>query len=206
MLSRRTLAEAEAECREAIRLKPDDYSAHTALGNALRWQAKLVEAEAECREAIRLKPDRPAAHSIFAMVLVGQGKPAQGVEQFREAIRLGPEDYEGYLALTSTLQEMGDFQAAGAVIRQARERGVRLFPSIYHRPEWLAKVEPLAALDGRLPAILKGADHPKDVAERLDLAQICYNKRIYAASARFWSEALEAAPKLGGRPWGSAPV
>ena len=29
MLSRRTLAEAEAECREAVRLKPDDHSAHT---------------------------------------------------------------------------------------------------------------------------------------------------------------------------------
>jgi hypothetical protein len=54
----------------------------------------------------------------------------------------------------------------------------------------------MAALAERLPAILTGEDRPKDVAERLDLAQIAYNKRCYAASARFWSEALEGDPKL----------
>jgi eukaryotic-like serine/threonine-protein kinase len=197
MLSRRTPAEAEAECREAVRLKPDDHSTHTALGNALRWQGKLVEAEAECREAIRLKPNDALAHGILALALSHQGKLAQSVEQCREAIRLRPEDWERYMDLASTLQRMGDFQEAGAVFRQARERGLRLVANIYSRPEWLAKVEPLAALDRRLPAILKGADQPKNVAERLDLAQICYNKRIYAASARFWSEALEADTKLG---------
>jgi hypothetical protein len=55
----------------------------------------------------------------------------------------------------------------------------------------------MAALADRLPAILKGEDRPKDVVERLDLAQVAYNKAWYAASARFWSEALEADPKLG---------
>ncbi len=77
MLSRRTLAEAEAQCREAVRLKPDDHSVHTALGNALRWHGKLVEAEAECREAIRLRPNAAMAHSIFALVLADQGKLAR---------------------------------------------------------------------------------------------------------------------------------
>ena len=40
MLAGRMLAEAEAECREAVRLKPDDHSVHTGLANALRWQAQ----------------------------------------------------------------------------------------------------------------------------------------------------------------------
>ena len=41
MLAGRMLAEAEAECREAVRLEPDDHSVHTGLANALRWQGKL---------------------------------------------------------------------------------------------------------------------------------------------------------------------
>jgi hypothetical protein len=55
----------------------------------------------------------------------------------------------------------------------------------------------MAALDRRLPAILKGADHPNDLAERLDLAQMCYNKKLHAAAARFRAEALKEDPKLG---------
>ena len=133
----------------------------------------------------------------MALILAGQGKHAQGAEQFRESIRLSPDESELYLAIARNLQLMGDYQEAGLVLRQGRERGVQLVTTAYHSPEWLAKVEPLAALDRRLPVILKGADHPNGVVERLDLAKMCYDKKRYAASARFWSEALEADPKLG---------
>jgi hypothetical protein len=44
---------------------------------------------------------------------------------------------------------------------------------------------------------VKGEDRPKDVAERLVLAQMCYDTKRHAAAARFWAEALEADPKLG---------
>ena len=55
----------------------------------------------------------------------------------------------------------------------------------------------MAALAERLPALLKGEDHPRDIAERLTLAQMCYDTKRYAAAARFWAEALQADPKLG---------
>ena len=55
----------------------------------------------------------------------------------------------------------------------------------------------MAALAARLPALLKGEDHPKDAAERLALAQMCYDTKRHAAAARFWAEALAADPKLG---------
>jgi serine/threonine-protein kinase len=65
-------------------------------------------------------------------------------------------------------------------------------------PGRIRQVEQQIALDGRLPAVLKGDDVPRDTTERLDFAQLCYDQGLHAAAARFWAEALEADPKLGG--------
>ncbi len=45
--------------------------------------------------------------------------------------------------------------------------------------------------------MLKGDDKPKDNVERLTLAQLCYDTKQFAASARFWGDALADDPKLG---------
>jgi pimeloyl-ACP methyl ester carboxylesterase len=55
----------------------------------------------------------------------------------------------------------------------------------------------MAALVQRLPALLAGREHPRDITEQLALAQLCYETKHYAAAARFWGEALEVDPKLG---------
>jgi hypothetical protein len=73
-----------------------------------------------------------------------------------------------------------------------RQPGWR-YPSV----QWVADAEHMAALAARLPALLKGNDRPKDVAERLALAQLCYDTKRQAAAARFWAEALVADRKLG---------
>jgi hypothetical protein len=54
----------------------------------------------------------------------------------------------------------------------------------------------MAALAGRLPALLKGDDRPRDNAERLALAEMCHDMKHHAAAARLWAEALESDPKL----------
>ena len=63
--------------------------------------------------------------------------------------------------------------------------------------QWVAEAERMAALAERMPSLLKGDDHPRDVSERLVLARMCYDTKFYAAAARFLAEALEAVPKLG---------
>ena len=40
-------------------------------------------------------------------------------------------------------------------------------------------------------------DKPKDNAERLDLARMAYDRKLFTAAARLWAEALASDPKLG---------
>jgi Putative restriction endonuclease len=81
--------------------------------------------------------------------------------------------------------------------RRAHELGSQ--ESGWRKPsaQWVATAERLAALADRLPALLNGEDHPGDIPERLVLAQMCYNKKLHVAAARFWAEALKEDPKLG---------
>ena len=48
----------------------------------------------------------------------------------------------------------------------------------------------------QLPIFLSGKDKPADAVESIVLADICYKKTFHGASARFWSEAFQAQPKL----------
>ena len=81
--------------------------------------------------------------------------------------------------------------------RRGHELGSKQPGWRYPSARWVAEAERLAALAERLPALLRGEDRPKDVPERLTLAQMCYFAKRHAAAARFWAEALEADPRLG---------
>ena len=58
------------------------------------------------------------------------------------------------------------------------------------------RAERQAALGPRLAALLTGDDRPKDAAEGLDLAGICFDRSLNAAAARHFADALAADPKL----------
>ena len=189
--------EAIAEFRTAIRLQPDDAVAHYNLGIALAAQGKLDEAIAEYRTAIRLKPDYAMAHNNLGLALASQGKLDEAVAEYRTAIRLKPDYAEAHCNLGHLLRGQGDYAGSLAMLRRGHELGTRQPGWRYPSAQWVAEAERLAALAARLPAVLKGEDRPKDVAERLAIAQMCYDTKRYAAAARFWAEALAADPKLG---------
>src|SRR5262249_28535554 len=54
----------------------------------------------------------------------------------------------------------------------------------------------IAELAARLPAVLAGKVKPVDADEMLGFAQLCYEKKLQGASARLWTEALQAQPNL----------
>ena len=64
-------------------------------------------------------------------------------------------------------------------------------------PGRIRQTEQMIAVAGRLPAVLKGEDTPRDAAEVLAFVQLCHDQGRHAASARLLADALAADPKLG---------
>jgi serine/threonine-protein kinase len=91
LLFRGDFAEAAAECREVIRLKPDDPESHFTLGTILAGHEDWPGAIAEYRETIRLRPDFRMAHYAMGFALLGQGKPGEALAEFGAAIRPKPK-------------------------------------------------------------------------------------------------------------------
>jgi tetratricopeptide (TPR) repeat protein len=190
------LDEAIAEYREAIRLKPDDVYAHNNLGYALGNQGKPEEAIAEYREAIRLKPDFAAAHYGLGNLLLNKRKWDETIAEFRTAIRLQPDFAEAHCNLGQVLREQGDFSGSLESYRRGHELGSRKPDWQYPSGAWVADAERMLALSPRFPALLRGEDTPRDNAERIAFARMCYATERYAAATRLWAETLETDPKL----------
>jgi tetratricopeptide (TPR) repeat protein len=188
--------EAEAEYRAALRLKLDDPQSHNSLGNALSAQGKVTEAEAEYRQALRLKPDFPEAHYNLGIALSAQGKWAAAVAEYRAALRLKPDYPEAHCNLGHTLTRLGQFQPALEALRRGDALGRRQPGWRYSSELWVKQAERRVALDGQLPAFLRGDRRPRDAAERLELADLCAKKRLPAAAARFSADAFADQPRL----------
>jgi tetratricopeptide (TPR) repeat protein len=187
---------AEAEFRETIRLKPDDTGARLGLGNALRGQGKLAEAIAEFREAIRLKPNLVEAHGGLADVLDDQGKPTEAMAEYREAIRLAPDTAETHCNLANALRRQGKYNESLAEYRRGHELGSKRPGWPYPSGQWVRRAERRVELGGRLPAVIRGDDKPKDAAERLEFADFAYNTKRFAPSVRLYAQAFQADSKL----------
>ncbi len=121
------LKEAEADYREALRLRPDFPEAHVNLSVVLFEQNRYGEAEAECRAALRLRPDfleAHIAHHVLGNILRRQGKIPQGEAEYREALRLRPDYPEAHDTLGFLLYVQSRYTEAEAEYREL----VRLRP------------------------------------------------------------------------------
>jgi tetratricopeptide (TPR) repeat protein len=188
--------EAVGACREAVRLQPNFAMAFLNLGNALAARNELDEAVAAYREAIRIDPNQAMFHNNLGMALRAQGKLDEAVASCREAVRLQPDYALAYGTLATFLREQGKLDEALAEFRRCAEFAGPGSTLAQAAELYALQVEQQVALKDRLDSVLKGDDRPRDDAERLTLAQMCYDARKYAAAARFWSEVIEADPKL----------
>ncbi|MDB5348940.1 MAG: serine/threonine protein kinase [Planctomycetota bacterium] len=198
LLSRQgKLDDAIAEYRLAIRFKPDSVAARNNLGNALTTLGKLDDAIAELRQAIRLKPNMAEAHNNLGDALSALGKLDEALAEYRVAVRYMPNNTLAQCNIGAVLRAQGDYAGSLVEYRKGHEMAMKTPGLRYPTAQWVSDAERLTALAERLPALLKREDHPKDAAERVELAKICYDTKRFAAAARFFTEALEADPKLG---------
>jgi tetratricopeptide (TPR) repeat protein len=191
-----SLDKAIAAYKEAIRLKPAYVMAYDNLGDALVDKGSLDEAVAAYKEAIRLKPDFAEVYDDLGSALSKKGSLDEAVAAHKEAIRLKPDYAEAYCNLGGVLRDKAQFTEALTYLRRGHELGSKSPRWPYPSAQWVKQCEHLVELDGALPAILSGKKQPGDAGQRVEYAQICQMKHLYASAARLFLEAITAQPNL----------
>jgi tetratricopeptide (TPR) repeat protein/serine/threonine protein kinase len=191
--------EAAGEYRKAVELNPKLAAAHNGLGNVLRGQGRPEDAAVEYRRAATLDPKLAAARNTIGNALYNQGRVDQAAAEFRNAVELDPKFALAYANLGKVLAHEVQLEEAVAAYRQAAELVDELpaaDPMRESIPRLLHQYEGMAAVEKKLPAFLKGEATPADAAEHVSLARLCYLKKLYADSARFYTAAFAAQPAL----------
>jgi serine/threonine protein kinase/Flp pilus assembly protein TadD len=189
------LEEAVRYLTAALALKPDSPPAHLNLGSALWKHGRHEEALAAFRKAVALKRDYAEAHGHLGDALLARGRLDEAVAAFRKAVALKPAYAEAHCDLGFALRQQGEFAQALAATKRGHELGSRRQHWSYPSARWVRQCRRLNELAGRLPAVLRGESQPADAAERVEYAQVCSCRKLYAAAARLWAEAF-ADPKL----------
>ncbi len=111
--------DAEAHCREALRLKPDLPRMLDALGTALARQGRLTEAITTFHHAVRIEPALAEAYLHLGAALREQGELGRAVGYFRHALRLRPGLVEAHHQLGLACVDQGELEAAADAYRDA---------------------------------------------------------------------------------------
>jgi Flp pilus assembly protein TadD len=192
------LDEAIKEYREAISLNEDFPQPHHNLGHALAAAGRLDEAITEYRKAIQLKNDYANAHNSLGVALLSKGLLDDAAAAYQDAIRL---NFGGaHHNLAQVRMKQGRVEEAINEYRQA----IRFNKADVEAQYWVRNAERLAAIQPRLPGLLKGEIQPANVDECLLLAKICQEqKQLYAAAARLFRDAFRTPPeRVAGPPNG----
>ncbi len=110
---------AIAEYRKALRLKPNDPSAHRNLGVALKDKGDLDGAIAEYHTALQLEPNGADAHRDLGVALKRKGDLDGAIAEYRVALRLKPNDVTAHYNLGNALMRKGDLDGAITEYRAA---------------------------------------------------------------------------------------
>jgi tetratricopeptide (TPR) repeat protein len=189
------LDKAIACLRKAIELDPKSASAYLELGNALDDKG-LIEPAIECyRKAIELDPKFAQNHYNLGHALYRKGQMDQAVACWRKTIELDPNYAEAHCNLGHGLASQGRFAESLAALKRGHELGSKQSDWRYPSAEWLRQATRLAALEAKLPAVLKGELQPKGMV-RLEFVTICRAKQFHYAAARLAADALAADPQL----------
>jgi serine/threonine-protein kinase len=187
--------EGVAEFRKVVDLDPTFAPAHNAVGWTLYENGDMDGAVAAFRRALDLDPRFVQAHTNLGLALASKGLADEAVAEYRRAIDLDPKAPKApYGLLGFALLQQGRFAEA----REAFRHGLDLLPAKDRSQSWLTRqlrqAEKFLALEKKLPTVLRGERAPADAAECLDLAELCLDKRLYAA-CRFYAAVIDTRPE-----------
>ncbi len=110
---------AAREYRAAVRLRPADAAAHSALAGVLEAAGQMGEALAEYRRTVALRPNDAPAHNALAGLLEDRGESASALAEYRLALALDPADPRLHFNLAGALADAGRRREAAAQYREA---------------------------------------------------------------------------------------
>ncbi len=128
----------------------------------------------------------------------------KAIAAWREAVHLDPKDRMVWYWLGVQLNVAGEFASSVQALRRAVEMKGESIPA--DAGPILARTEAYLRLEPRLPAVLRGEDRPKDVAETILFARMCNSLQRYAATVRFYEEAFATDPSLAEDPAPGEPL
>jgi tetratricopeptide (TPR) repeat protein len=101
------LIRAEAEFREAARLRPDSLSTQLDLASLLEQMHKHAEAADHYRQALQIRPQHAGAHYHLGLCLGTLGQKSQAVKELEAAIKYQPDNAPAHRDLAEMLLETG---------------------------------------------------------------------------------------------------
>lgn len=196
--------EASVEVLRKARALPNDFWVNYALAMSLVEQkpSRPDEAVGFARVARALRPQSRLAQFLLGRELAALGQMTEAQVYLRRADELkGLQEPPCYLMLSAqAVQEVerGDFARAASFLKAALDLVPERDQGRQQLVVLLGAVERMVGLEKKLPAVLRGEVEPADAAEKALFAQLCQqgNRRFYAASARLYTEAFVANPKL----------
>lgn len=154
-------AEAEAECRTALRLKRNSGEAYQGLGHALADLGRPLEAIAAYQEAVRLAPTLPGLRDSLGLALHDASRLEDAATELRAALAASPQDPAVAGNLAGVLKDLGRLEEAEALYRDLLRRdpqdprahynlGLLLlvagrFPEAWPEWEWRFRADPALA-------------------------------------------------------------
>jgi Flp pilus assembly protein TadD len=105
--------------REAVRMDPNFFEAHTNLGSLLAAAGKPEEALVEFQAAVRLRPGTPAAHKELGTQLARLGRFDDALREYTAAVGAAPNDPQLYYLMGRTQLRRGQSAAAVTAFRKA---------------------------------------------------------------------------------------
>src|SRR5262249_46735489 len=136
------------------------------------------------------------AHYNLGNALRALDQLAEAEVAYRKAVDLQPDHAEALCNLGLLLRRLGRFREGRDALRRGHELGSKRPGWSSPSEKWLREVERYLELEPRLAAFLRGDAKPADAAQAVDLAQLCYYKRCFSASARFFADAFALKPAL----------
>jgi serine/threonine-protein kinase len=195
LMDQEKFAEAETALLKAIALQPDVASFQANLGSVLVDRQKYVAAEAALRKAIAMKPDSEE-YTHLGISLTNQQKHTLAEAAFRKAIALQPNSGKPRFFFAFELIQQARFDEAAATLKELDN----LLPEEHLARGQLSELQQQCQryldLNARLPAILRGSDKAASSREQFEFAELCARKKLYAAAARFYTDALTSDSKL----------